>query len=301
MTSAPATAVHHPPRGRDDADRRLFKCPRQCPLQLQRRLKTLARILIKTRSNYALQCRRDRQRRRLLVENSGDDGGRIRTVEGPAASEHFVQHATEREQVAARIGFLALQLLRRHVLQRAHHFAFARDGLRERGVGFLERSAVLGQSKIQQLNPRARYQDIGGLQIAMRNAFFVRGIQRIQNLIGVFGGLFERQRPMQRRAVDVLHHQIIGADIVDLADVRMIERRHRARLAFKAFAEFLLGDLQRDNAIQPGVARFPDLSRATGTELRNDFVGAQSVARGKRHVIKQSTLLKKSRKTERGA
>jgi hypothetical protein len=81
----------------------------------------------------------------------------------------------------------------------------------------------------------------------------------------------------------------------------MIERSHRARLAFKALAEFLLGDLQRDNAIQPRIARFPDFSRATGTELRNDFVGAQSVAGGKRHVIKQSTLLGNSRKTERGA
>ena len=233
-------------------------------LRLQRRLKTLARIFVQARPHHPLQRRRHGQRRWIFVENRRDHRGGIRTFERPAAREHLVQHASEREQVAARVGFLALQLLGRHVLQRADDLAFARDGLRQRRVGFFERTAMLGESKIQQLDAGARYQDIGGLQIAMRDSFFVRRIQRVQNLIGVFGGLFERQRPMQRRAVDVLHHQIIRADIVDLADVRMIERRHRARLALKALAEFLLGDFQRDNAIQPGVARFPDFSRATG-------------------------------------
>ncbi len=76
----------------------------------------------------------------------------------------------------------------------------------------------------------------------MRDALFVRGIQRVQNLIGVFGGLLQRQRAVQRHSVHVLHYQIIRADIVNLANVRMIERRNRASLPLKALAEFLFGN-----------------------------------------------------------
>ncbi len=36
------------------------------------------------------------------------------------------------------------------------------------------------------------------------------------------------------RSLDVLHHQIVGADIVQRADMGMIQRRDRARLALEA-------------------------------------------------------------------
>ena len=74
--------------------------------------------------------------------------------------------------------------------------------------------------------------------------------------------LLERQRPLQRRALDELHHQVIRPDVVELADVRMIQRRHGARFALEAFGELLLGDLDGDDAVEPRVARLPHLAHA---------------------------------------
>jgi hypothetical protein len=75
---------------------------------------------------------------------------------------------------------------------------------------------LLGQPEIQQLDPLFGDQDVGRLQIAMNDAFLVRRVQRVQNLTGVFDGLFERQRPFQRRSLDVLHYQIVRTDIVQM-------------------------------------------------------------------------------------
>ena len=71
----------------------------------------------------------------------------------------------------------------------------------------------------------------------MRDALLVRGIERIANLHRILQRLIDRQRPLERRAFDVLHHQIIRADIVELADVGMIQRRNRLRFALESFAE----------------------------------------------------------------
>ena len=65
-------------------------------------------------------------------------------------------------------------------------------------------------------------QDVGRLQVAMQDPLAVRGLERAQS-----GGQPQRllrcQRTPRRRALDVLQHQIARADIVDLADVRMVE------------------------------------------------------------------------------
>ena len=45
-----------------------------------------------------------------------------------------------------------------------------------------------------------------------------------------------RQRAAQRRAVDVLHHQVVRADVVQRADVRMVQRGDRARLLLETIA-----------------------------------------------------------------
>ena len=123
-------------------------------------------------------------------------------------------------------------------------------------------------------------ENIGGLQVAMRDALLVRGVERIANLRGILQRLIERQRAFQRRALDVLHHQVIRSDIVQLADVGMIQRRDGARLALEAFAEFGLGDLDRDDAIQARVVGFVHLTHAARADGREDFVRAEFVAWG---------------------
>jgi hypothetical protein len=66
--------------------------------------------------------------------------------------------------------------------------SLARERRRQCAVGFFERTALLRQPEVEQLDALLSHQDIGRLQIAMRDAFGVCGIQRIQNLAGVLDG-----------------------------------------------------------------------------------------------------------------
>jgi hypothetical protein len=122
----------------------------------------------------------------------------------------------------------------------------------------------------EKLDPLFGDQDIGRLEVAMRNALAVRRIQRLQNLPRVFDGLVDGQRAFQRRALDKLHHQVAGSDVVEHADVRVVQRRHGAVLSLEAFRELLFGNLDGDDATVASVARFPHLTHATGAD---DFEG----------------------------
>ena len=113
----------------------------------------------------------------------------------------------------------------------------------------------------------------------MRDALAVRGVQSFQYLARVLDGLPDRHRAFERRAFDELHHQVIGADIVKLADVRMVQRRYHSGFLFEARGELLLRHFDRDRAAQPRVARllhFAHAARADGVE---EFVGADAFAR----------------------
>ena len=46
--------------------------------------------------------------------------------------------------------------------------------------------------------------------------------------------------PVDRLAFDVLHHQVVRADVVELADVGMIQGGDGAGFALEAFAELAL-------------------------------------------------------------
>ena len=54
------------------------------------------------------------------------------------------------------------------------------------------------QSEIQQLDPLLRDQNVGGLQIAMYDAFAVSRVESIQNLPRVFQRFLHRQRTLKR-------------------------------------------------------------------------------------------------------
>jgi hypothetical protein len=56
------------------------------------------------------------------------------------------------------------------------------------------------------------------------------------------------QPPRQRLALHQFHHQIVGANIVKRADVRVIQRRNRPRLARKAVVKLLARSLDRNGA-----------------------------------------------------
>ena len=98
--------------------------------------------------------------------------------------------------------------------------------------------------------------------------------------------LVERQRTFleprgQRLAFEMLHHEVVrcrrAADVVDAADVGMVERGDGARLALEACPQVRIvsdvarQDLDRDRAIEARVARLVDLAHAAGADGRREL------------------------------
>src|SRR6516165_7298315 len=109
----------------------------------------------------------------------------------------------------------------------------------------------------------------------MSDALLVRRIQSLANLACVLQRLIERQRAFKRRAVDVLHHQVIRPDIVELANMGMIQRGDRTRFPLEALRKLLLGNLDRDGAIKPRIAGLVYLAHAARANRREDLVGPE--------------------------
>ena len=90
-----------------------------------------------------------------------------------------------------------------------------------------------------------------------------------------------------------LHDKVVGAavvpNIVQRANVRMIELRDGARLAFEARLQVWAGhqrrvqDFDGNGAVKPGVARPIDVAHATGANRRDDLIGSQTGSRNQSH------------------
>ena len=86
----------------------------------------------------------------------------------------------------------------------------------------------------------------------------------------------EVERPLDREtslqavtqsvAFHQLRYEVVRADIVKRANVRMIQGGDGASLLLKAVREVLPGELDRDVAAQPGVARLVHLTHAAGAD-----------------------------------
>src|SRR6266571_3858133 len=112
----------------------------------------------------------------------------------------------------------------------------------------------------------------------MRDSLAMRGIERVQNLAGVFDGLLDRQRTRKRRPLDELHHQVVWTDVVKLANMRVIQSGNRARFALEALRKLLAGNLDSDHAVEARVASFVDFTHAPRADRRDDLVGSESVS-----------------------
>src|ERR1700757_793119 len=86
----------------------------------------------------------------------------------------------------------------------------------------------------------------------------------------------------QRRAVQKLHHEkglaALLANVVNRADIRMVQRRRCLRLATEPLQrlpilrQILRQKLQRDKAPEPSVFRLVDDTHAPTAKFRNDAV-----------------------------
>ena len=140
------------------------------------------------------------------------------------------------------------------------------------------------QSEIQNLDAGLPDHDVAGLEIAMNDALGVRLDQRRHDLRGIQQRRFHRERSAfqpcrQRFALHQFHHQVVRPNVVERADVRVVQRGNRARLALETGAELLVSDLDGDGAAQSRVDRPKDLAHAAFAELAFDAVWTQARAR----------------------
>jgi hypothetical protein len=190
---------------------------------MSRALRILRVLLEAGPHHFRETARRSRlrleQRSRLFLEDRRREAGARLAGERSGAGDQLVEHDAEGEDVAARVGVMAFDLLGRHVRQRAQHRAFRRQ---RRGGGFHEAGAVvsggaldLRESEIEDLHPALREQDVAGLQVAVDDAFFVRGIERVQDLLGQLERPSERHGSAQSLALNVLHDEVVRANVVE--------------------------------------------------------------------------------------
>ncbi|OLC40850.1 MAG: hypothetical protein AUH43_25675 [Acidobacteria bacterium 13_1_40CM_65_14] len=99
-----------------------------------------------------------------------------------------------------------------------------------------------GQTEVQNLRLiSSRDEDVGGPDVAMDDALRVRRIQTVGDLNGQLqqGVLFERDEMVERGTFEPFHDDeraaVVLVDVVNRANVRVVERRGRSRLAAEAF------------------------------------------------------------------
>ena len=235
----------------------------QRQLQVQHALKPTVRVLAQTAHDGAFELGRhgpcdlvDGQRvpRHYRGQDAGARLARKRTL----ASTHFVQNRTQREDVRARIHWLAFGLLRRHVRHASNHCPFSGfKDRRERGVSRAHRSLFrqFRQPEIEYLDtPAVGDHQIRGLDVAVYDSGGVRRRQRIGNLDAILQHFAKWQaltqdRVFQRFPRHVFHHQVIRVailrDIVDRDDIRVVESGSCSGLAKKTLLADRIGYLFR--------------------------------------------------------
>ena len=189
------------------------------------------------------------------------------------ARQHLEQDRARREQVAARVDGLAGHLLGRHVARRAHHHAGARQlgGRAERRAS--SRVAGRARPKSSSFTPCGVRNTFDGLRSrwTMPRACSAASAARMPRPIGQRLG--DAQRPAlqplgQRLALEQLHGDeqlaVVLADLVELADVRVVDARRGPRLAPEALARRLVA-APSDDIVLSATVRSSRSSRAAYT------------------------------------
>ena len=181
--------------------------------------------------------------------------------------EHLEQDGAGGEEIAAGVDGLALDGLGRHVARRAHDHAGPRDVGGRAGAPLQLRTR---QAEVEQLHAVRREEHVRRLEVAMNDAARVQRRQRGQDLEADRDGLGDVQRSApqllgQRLALEQLHgdEQAAGvfADLVDLADVRMVDARRCPRFTPQPLARRLV--VRRRRIIFRATVRSRRSSRAS--------------------------------------
>ena len=205
------------------------------------------------------------------------------------AGEHLVKQHAERVDVRAMVHERPrFRLLRRGVVRRAH------GGERERGSGGGVFAEQLRETEVGDLHAPVRIEeDVAGLDVAMDAALLVRVGERAAHLLDERerDGLRDFPRRDQLREVaarDVFHHdESVPVRSPSVAmhgdDVRVVQPRHRPRLALEALPEarivMLRGDkFDRHIAIQIELPRPENRAHPTAPDLLLDAKAGDRIA-----------------------
>ena len=158
----------------------------------------------------------------------------LRGVERRPPGDQVVQHAGQRIDVGTGVEHVAVQLLGRHVGQRAHaeHLRALRLQVHD--------AAEVADLDVDHLVVSQGGQDVGRFHVAVDQALAIDIAQRHRTLEADLDHLLQRQQRVgaaeaaQRRAVDVFHDEIrriaVVHRVMDLHHVRMLQPPHQRRL-----------------------------------------------------------------------
>ncbi len=203
--------------------------------------------------------------------------GNVRGVEGPASGDQLVEHDACREQVRPCIEILAAHLLGRHIRGRSTGPCRPRSSRHRAVVSGRQRH---GEAKIENLHMIAvSHEDVGWLDIAVHDAPGVRSVERVGNLDPELDHPVACHRPAadhsrEHLALEQLHHNEVTAlvlrNLVDSADVRMVQARRSARLVLKSRDHPVVGrELDEGPASAPPGGPAPDLRPCTPRRSRH--------------------------------
>src|SRR5205807_9259554 len=116
------------------------------------------------------------------------------------------------------------------------------------------------------------------------------------NLPGGCEGLFQRHRALfeplgQRWTIYQLHHHVSRTNVVEMADVEMVQCRDSQRFMLEAFGETLSGNLDSDFAVKARVPCAVNFTHTTLADGGQNFVGAELITHGKRHLSGESIAI----------
>ncbi len=118
----------------------------------------------------------------------------------------------------------------------------------------------------------------------MENSARMRHLKRAGDLKGDPDDVALWQRTAKRRALDVLEHEVVRADVEDLTNVRMAQRGNRARFLLESPHAIGIGgegvgqDLEGYVTMKPRVARPIHFSHAPGAKRGHDFIRTETRA-----------------------
>ena len=263
--------------------------------QILRGLVPVSGVLLERLHDDALELLGDlrvvvARRPRAEVEDGVVDEPRGRALERQVPAGHLVEHDAQREDVGPAVDGFAAHLLGRHVDHRAGGGAsrghLSRVGL-DLAVGQRLGREELRDSEVEDLGvTAARDDDVRGLDVAVDDLLVVRGLERVGELDGeverIVQGKGALPNPrLEGLALDVLHGDerlaVALADLVDLADVGVIERSGGARFAKEPLASVVVllerfgQELDRHLAPEHGVLRQKDAAHAAPAERLDEL------------------------------